>query len=233
MNAKTIELLDNRYVDKPIIRGLVQLIPCGIGSAIDVALVTKFENFQKDRLRELFDGLAKGDVQLTPEIIESEDFLHAFFSTIRAVLNTRRREKIRYFAHLLHSTINSSEISKTDEYEEYLSILDEISCRELGILVVLSRYEKEYPRQAEKNGADRSVQFWDQFSSEVCSRFSVSPEELSNIITRLNRTGLYITFTGYSSVAESNLNYTGRIGELTPLYIKLEKLIRPKECEFE
>jgi hypothetical protein len=233
MNTKTIERLANRYAKDPIIRGLVQLIPMGIGSAADVALVTILENIREDRAREFFDELEKGAVQLTPEIIKKEDFLHAYFSTARAALNSRRREKIRYFARLLTSSISSSKISTIDEYEECLSILDELSFRELGILVVLSRYEKEYSHEAGESGSDRSVRFWDQFSSEVCSRFSIPPGELSSIITRLNGTGLYVTFTGYSSVAEKSLSYTGRIGELTPLYRKFEKLIRPEEGEFE
>lgn len=137
MKTETIEQLANRYKTNPVIRGLIQLVPWGIGSAADVALVTILENIRKDRAREFFDELGKGAVQLTPEIIESEDFLHCYFSTVRAALNSRRREKIRYFARLLTSSINSSEISTVDEYEEYLSILDELSFRELGILVVL------------------------------------------------------------------------------------------------
>ena len=233
MNRKTLERLANRYAENPVTRALVQLIPCGIGSAADTALVTILENIREDRAREFFDELKRGDVELTPEIIKSEDFLHAYFATAKAALNTRRREKIRCFACLLTSSIDSSEISTIDEYEECLGILDEISFRELGILVILSRYEKDYPHQAGERDYDRRVRFWDRFSSEVCSRFSIPRGDLSSIITRLNRTGLYETFVGYSSVAESNLSYTGRIGALTPLYRKLEKLIRPDEGKFE
>lgn len=234
MNKEAIEQIANRYTRHPILRGLILLLtPYGMGSVADVALVTILENIRKDRTREFFDELEKGAVQLTPEIIKKEDFLHAYFSTARAALNSRRREKIRYFARLLTSSINSSEISTIDEYEECLSILDELSFRELGILVVLSRYEKDYPHQAEGSDIDRSARFWDQFSSEVCSRFSIPMGELNSILTRLNRTGLYATFTGYTSIAEKSVSYTGRIGELTPLYTKLEKLIRPEEGEFE
>ena len=51
MNIGTIEQLVNRYEKKPIIKGLVQLIPCGIGSAADVALVTMVEKIREDRAR--------------------------------------------------------------------------------------------------------------------------------------------------------------------------------------
>ena len=225
MTTETIEQLANRYQANPMIRGLIQLIPFGIGSAADVALVTTLERIREDRAREFFDELEKGAVQLTPGIIEKEDFLHCYFSTVRAALNTRRREKIRYFARLLTSSICSSEIATVDEYEECLSILDEIGYRELGILVVLSRYEKEYP-QGKETDVQRTNRFWDPFSSEICSSFSISREELFGILTRLNRTGLYATIVG------TYIGYTGGRGKLTPLYTKLEKLIRPEEDGF-
>ena len=228
MNTGTIEQVVSRYpATSPMFRGLIQLIPCGIGSAIDVAVVTKLENIHKDKLREFFDELEKGAIPLTPEIIESEDFLHCYISTVRAALNTRRREKIRYFARLLTSSISSSEISTVDEYDECLSILDELSFRELGILIVLSRYEKKYSYQDGGSHIQKADQFWERFSSEVCSGFSIPREELNGMLIRLNRTGLYYeTFIGSY---ESNRAR----GALTPLYAKLEKLIKPEDCEFE
>lgn len=225
MNTETIEQLANRYQASPVIRALAQVTP--ISSAVDAALVAKLENIHKDKLREFFDELKKGDIPLTPEIIESEDFLHCHFSTVRAALNSRRREKIRYFARLLISSVNSSEISTVDEYEECLSILDELSFRELEILAVLSRYEKKYSYQDGESHIQKADQFWERFSSEVCSRFSIPREELNGILIRLNRTGLYYeTFIGrYES--------TRARGALTPLYTKLEKLIKPEDYEFE
>ena len=77
------------------------------------------------------------------------------------------------------------------------------------------------------------ARFWDQFSSEVCSKFSIPSGELSSILTRLNRSGLYRTFTGYSSIAENSLSYDDRIGELTPLYRKFENLIQSEEGEYK
>lgn len=233
MNTETIAQVVSKYpTTSPIFRGLIQLIPCGIGSAIDVAVVTKIENIHKYRLIELADEIEKCNVQLTRELIESEEYLYCCYSIVKAVLNTPQKEKIRYFARLFTSSINSPEIT-IDEYKECLSILDEISYRELGILVVLSRYEKEYFHQVGEDSSERSSLFWDQFSDEVCSKFSIPMEELSSILTRLNRTGLYVTATGYSSIAEASLKHMGRVGELTPLYKKFEKLIRPVDGEFK
>lgn len=226
MTTEIIEQLGNRYQNNPVIRGLIQLIPLGIGAAADVVLIKKVEKMRSDRAREFFDELGNGTVQLTQEMIESENFLHCYFSTVRAALNSYRKEKIRYFARLLTSSITSSEISTIDEYEEYLSILDELSFRELELLVVLSRYEKDNFLQDDTDQIQRPNRFWDQFYSEVCSRFSLSDGELNGILARLNRTGLYRTIIGMYP------GYTGEKGELTPLYTKLEIMIRPKEDEF-
>ena len=227
MNTETIEQLGNRYQTSPLIRSIIQVIPLGIGSAVDVALDTKIENIRHDRAREFFDELEKGTVQLTQEMIESEDFLHCYFSTFKAALNSHRREKICYFARLLTSSITLSKIPTIDEYEEYLSILDDLSFRELEILIVLSRYEKEYFLQGDKNPLQRANRFWEQFSLEVCSKFSISDGELDGMLARLNRTGLYKTIIG------TYVGYNGGRGELTPIYAKLEKMIRAEENEFE
>ena len=227
MNTETIEQLGNRYQTSPLIRAIIQVIPLGIGSAVDVALDTIIEENRHDKARDFFDELENGNVQLTQEIIESKEFLHCYFSTFKAALNSHRREKICYFARLLTSSITLSEISTIDEYEEYLSILDDLSFRELEILIVLSRYEKEYFLQGDKNHLQRANRFWDQFSSEVCSKFSISNGELDGMLARLNRTGLYKTIIG------TYTGYKGGQGELTPLYTKLEKMIRAEENKFE
>lgn len=225
MTTMTIEQLSDMYQTNPVIRALIQLVP--IVSIADAALVTKIENIRTKRAKIFFDELGNGTVQLTQENIESEDFLHCYFSTLKAASNSHRREKISYFARLLTSSITLSEISTIDEYEEYLSILDDLSFRELDLLIVLSRYEKEYFLQGDKNPLQRANRFWDQFSSEVCSKFSISNGELDGMLARLNRTGLYKTIIG------TYAGYKGGQGELTPLYTKLEKMIRAEENEFE
>lgn len=49
MHDRLAELAD-RYKDKPIMRGLVQLVPLGIGSAVDTVVLTKLANYRAARL---------------------------------------------------------------------------------------------------------------------------------------------------------------------------------------
>lgn len=208
-----------KYERSPVLRGLVQLVPFGIGSGIDTALCTQLELIREARTKTFFDELERGNVLLSPELLESEDFLHCYFATYKAALNSRRREKIELFARLLMSTQKTGTFSNTDEYEDYLSILDDLSYRELMLLIKLDKYEEEHPLQEGENDLQRANHFWEKYCDEIICDLSIPPDELNATLTRLNRTGCYETFIG------AYLDYTGGKGKTTPTFKRLKKLI--------
>lgn len=214
-----IEGLIKRYETNPVIRGLIQLIPFGIGSAVDVALCVQLENIRKDRIRTFFDELGNNSVQLTPELLKSEDFLHCYFATTKAALNSRRREKIEMFAKLLKSSVRGGPFDSTDEYEEYLSILDELSYRELMILFKLHKFESDLIHEENENDLQRANRFWDKFNTELIDQLRIPANEIDAVLTRLNRTGCYETFVG------GYFDYTGGKGKTTPTFWRLKELI--------
>ena len=217
--TESILKLAERYEKNAILRGLIQLVPFGLGSGIDVALSARFQKIKEERTRAFFDELAEGGILLQPGLLKSEDFLHCFFATVKAALDTRRREKIRLFARLLKASTLAGSFSGTDEYEEYLNTLDELSFREISILVTLGKFESLFPKSDTENDLKRTHRFWDQFTTELVEKLHIPKEEIDAVLTRLNRTGLYETFIG------SYFDYTGGKGKLTPLYFHLKKLI--------
>jgi len=216
-NSRIFELA-KRYEKNPVVRALVQLVPFGVGGAADVALTTIIDNIREDRARTFFDELAAGDFPLTEKEIQSEDFLHAYFATCKAALNTRRREKIRLFAQLLHSY--AFKVTEFEKFEEHLSILDDLSYREFQILVTLKKYEEANPPKPEgESELQRVNRFWQDFQSECAAKLKIPADELNGVLTRLNRTGLYQTIVG------TYFDYAGDRGRLTPnFYIFIEKL---------
>ena len=126
-----LQPLLEKYEGNRVIRGLIQLVPLGIGGAIDVVLTKTLENIQEERAGAFFDELAAGNIVVDENLLKSEDFLHAYYATTKFALNSRRREKIKMFARLLKSSLTDKEISNIDEYEDFLKILDELSYREL------------------------------------------------------------------------------------------------------
>lgn len=206
------------YQSQPIVQALVNAIPT-VGGSLDTLLNTRAQQIAEERAKEFFDELSKDSLELTEEIIQSEDFIHRWVITAKAAVNTRMREKIRLFARLLKSSFLSDTSITTDEYEEYLSILDELSYREFLVLLILERYEREFLPSENENELQRASRFWEQFVSEVNQQLNLTVDKTNAMLTRLNRTGCYQTFIG------SYMDYSGDVGKLTATYYRLKKLL--------
>ena len=214
--------LMQRYERSAVIRALMQLIPHGVGSAIDVYLMQSLENTRRERIITFFDELEKGDVLVDEALLESEDFIHCYVHTIRLALNTRRREKIRTFARYLKNSLHEPRPTDIDEYEEFLGILDDLSYRELQALDILDEFS-DRPRERNMNDLEWTNSFWGEFESRLCDRLSIPRAEIVPFMNRLARTGCYEMITG------TFLDYSGGRGLLTPIYGRLAEYIKERE----
>lgn len=210
--------LIQRYENSAILRGLVQLIPLSIGSAIDIAVLTKFQSIQASRMTDFFDELSRGEITLKQELLDNNEFLHCFFATTAAALKTHRTEKIRFLARLLLSTVANERVANIDEYEEYLGILDNLSNRELTILTLLDKYESKHSKDEDEDDLQCATKFWKEFSSELTEKLAIPANEIDAMLTRLNRSGCYETFVG------GYIGYTGGMGKTTPSFHRLKSL---------
>jgi hypothetical protein len=213
-----LRALAKRYERNPVLRGLLQLLPYAVGAAFDAALQAVLSNYEATRLEGFFEELQSANVQLSPDLIRNDDFLHCYFATIRAVTRSRRRQKARYLARLLSASFNGDEISSVDEYDDLLGIVDELSYRELLVLSILSKHEHATPHASSENDLQHSNRFWKPFLQEVTERAGLSPDLIDGFLIRLARTGCYELFTGYAS------GPIGGHGKLTALYYRLEDI---------
>ncbi len=230
--------LIRRYEKSPVIRGLIQLlggISFGVATAFDAAVIQQLNNINEERLRVFFDELDSGSVELTPDLIKTEKFLHCYFATSRAAIRTRRREKIRMFARLLKSSTLPNLLSDADEYEEYLQILDDLSYREILVLSTIENHESTNSISRDRGSyeiRDRSrnwhLLLYD-LAEVVNSQSAIPIEEVNAILTRLSRTGCYEILpddgTGIHNMKDPLLE---RVGRLAPIYFQLKKLIEDK-----
>jgi hypothetical protein len=222
-NFETLtKFIDEKYEKNPVLRGLIQLVPFGIGSAIDASLSVFLQNVYYKRTRIFFNELAEGKKTLTAELLESEDFLHCFFATTKAALNSRRTEKIKMFARLLNSVIEPNSFFNTDEYEEYLNILDELSLREILILFTLESYESKLTTKPEpgKIKFNELIPFWTEFENDIHTNLGIPKNEIDAVLTRLVRTGCYELFTG------EYIGGTKGKGRLTPTFLRLKTFLQ-------
>jgi hypothetical protein len=216
--ANPTENLLARYEDNRVVRGLVQLIPFGIGGALDVVITKTLSNIREERSRAFFDELIKTSKPLEPTVLESEDFLHCYFSTVRYALNSRRREKIQMFARLLKTSLDETGPRDVDEYEEFLAILDDLTFRELQTLTIMDAFS-DRPRTPDLNDLQWTNTFWDEFEDRIVRELGVPNDEVRDFLSRISRTACYEVFTG------GYFDYTGGKGKLTPTYRRLKRFI--------
>lgn len=213
--------LIEKYESNLVIRGLIQLLPFGIGGTIDMVLNKTSEKIQKERASVFFEELSAGDIIVDESLLESEDFLHAYFATTKFALNSRRREKIQMFARLLKNSLTEHEIQDIDEYEDYLKILEELSYREIVALRIMDDFSM-IPREKGQNDLQWIDLFWSDFEKKLSNTINIPTEQVTDFMNRTSRTGCYEPITG------GYLGYTGGKGKLTPTYQKLKKFIETK-----
>jgi hypothetical protein len=149
----------------------------------------------------------------------SVDFLQCYFSTLRAAINTRHRDKIRMFAKLLNSSLTQPNPASVDEFEELLAVLDMVTLREFGVLNDLRNNELHHPPKAEENELQNAWHYWDNFRKESIEKFSIPENAFTAFMAKLERTGLYLRITGGFT------DYQGDIGRTTPLFARLLEFI--------
>lgn len=111
------------------------------GSIVDSTLASFYTKEKERRLKDFYDELASGNLNLTPEYIKTDDFLHKYFITLHVVLETKRTEKIQFFARLLNNSQSPMVNTLTEYYEDFLKALDELTYQELFILIKLRGIE--------------------------------------------------------------------------------------------
>ena len=186
-----MQLYDNSFI-----RSLIQLIPLGIGAAIDIPLKEAINAYKIKKLRVFFNEISISKIELTEDIIKSDDFLYCYFSTVEAVLKTRRKEKIEYLARLFGAAVNFEKLKNIDEFESYLKALDDLSFREIEILKSLYDFELNnglQPNDSVIARLKKNSAFWDRFISEAEIEIGVSKEEVNNILIMTERAGCYIS----------------------------------------
>ncbi len=226
MSKKALAKVEDSYLEYPLIE-IVQSLLDGIFPGLGGIIIGGFKRLQERKIKLFFEELRKGNIALTEEIIKSNSFINRVVTTLRAVNRERREEKIRYFARLLKNfPIEPENEDLNDEYEILLDTLEDLTFRELYILVKLHGYETKF-REAQEDSELKKVNlYWEDFRKEVCKTLALSESEFSAYIARLNRTGLFKEFTG------TYWGYEGKKGRLTDLFYKLVENIEAREEDF-
>jgi len=224
LRPSTFESLVERYKHSPHLRALVAFSvgyapPCG---ALESVVLTSFERIRSERQRELFDALDQGGIELTDELIEQEEFIHAFLATARAADRTRQRQKIRLFAQLLRALASRKDGLDVDEHEELLQVLEELSPREFASLVLLRQHEQAVARNSGETTPQWIYRFWEDTKDDLEQKLGIPSAELEGFLARLSRTGFYRREIGF--LGEAN-----EIGCTTPSFARFLSMLYMEE----
>ena len=222
-----LESLYTKYQNDTGIRYLIEAISLTglpLNSLIETFVGTYVNKMVASRLRTFYEELNNGEVELTDEIIQKEDFLHSYFSVVNYVARSKNDEKSKRFAKIIKGLYRGD--LDANEFEDYTSIFDELSEREFIILCIKSEFEKlvvhDSPIFANHDTLDpypKTNSYWAEFTKEIKKTLDIDKDILSSILIRLQRTGCYKIHFG---------QYEGEdgIGDTTVIFKKLYEIVK-------
>lgn len=201
----------------------VQLIPFGIGGAIDVLVTTRGAALVERRLTAFIEelrGAAErlGEEKVDRAFLDTEEWDDLVIRAMRSAADTRDREKIRLYAALLVGAA-ATDRDRDVDLESLLSAIAELS--PLEIRLARSIYEMQ------KLDVDRDLEL-----TEVVARGWGDPakypaEAMANLtfhLKRLERTGLVSEITG------AYWDYTGGAYRVTMTFRRLMRYLERRSA---
>ncbi|MEX0649000.1 MAG: hypothetical protein WEA56_01480 [Balneolaceae bacterium] len=208
------ELLQVSYENDKSIRGIIRF--SGLSEFFNHFVSDRVKEIRVKRSKTFFDQLQNYKIELTQEIIESEDFLHKFIISYKAAINSRQREKIRMFARIFNSSLEKNKIKEVNIFEDYLQILDELSYREIQTLIIYDSFFS-IPRKQSENDLKHIDKIWLDFEKLASKELNIPEEEVNDYMQKISRTGCYNMFQGNFHWVD-----TGAKGFLTPTFDNLK-----------
>jgi hypothetical protein len=187
-----LDALGDTYANDPRVRflvGVAKEVPAV--TALDDALVARWNQARKERLKALWEELTKGERYLTEDLIQQEDFIYAFVAVSHAVVFTRNKQKIHLFARLLTYACREK-LLDSDIFEENLKILEDLSLREMQLLLLYKKHEDRLRERTRSPLDDFRREQWEALQGEAESKLDIPRQQLTSSLARLARSGLYV-----------------------------------------
>lgn len=204
-----------------------------ISGMIAVEAQGQLNRIKERRLTTFLERLESKISGIESEKLGKDEFVHAFFKAASVSLKTHQQEKIALFADLLAGFAKGDLEAELDDYEMFLSILEDLSPIEFKVLLILDKYERTAPVDAPdslRRTTQLAEQFWLPFVDEVTAQTGLPMDRLPSTLVRIARTGLYQTWPNSSS---KGFEYRGLLvdydlGRLTPIWDDFIKMIGPQ-----
>jgi hypothetical protein len=213
--ANIIDLYENS-----VIKHLIQVLDLSgipIGTIIDAQIAIRIDKYKARKLKIFFDELNDGKVTLTEDIIDDNDFLHAYFTTVNYSLRARSDQKIKRFAMILKNLYKKD--IDFDTFEDLISIFNDLSDREFKILAIKLSFEEVLKNDDVLYQMENNMSYWNEFKELAMKETGLTPDELNPILLRIQRTGCYLKLNNYLG------DSTDETGVTTTLFKKIHSIV--------
>ena len=159
------------------------------------------------KLKLVIDEVLNSKKPITNDMLSDIDSIQSFRQMMMLVDKTNVNEKVILFARLYKNSYFTDNRICNDEYEEYLHLLDELSFREIDILIIYDKHLGVVDKL--RCTVDKSTQYI-EFISEVTRKYNMVENEIIDIIERLYSRGLcFLGVANYdNNIAISKVSFT-------------------------
>lgn len=147
--------------------------------------------YKEHRRKKILKAIEEGVLSAASHEAASDEFISAYLATEDALMKASSQNKFNFLLNLFLQGSNSGRIEREpDAYQEVLSIVNELSERELTILYFLYEYEREHgPMDGQlSRPINHQVTY-------LVEKTFLERELIVALLVRLRRTGLIITFS--------------------------------------
>lgn len=194
---EVVDIKSNPVVDS-FLMPTIRAIPI-IGNMIDSSMDKIFEEFQNKKEQELIEVILKDSHSITSEMVNDVEFIVNFARTKEAVRRLTTNDKVKYFGNLIRNGYLSGEHIDSNEFEEYLTILNTMSYREIQYLIAYKQFCDEKDKELKIENR------WHQFVKDCKMPYDLDTESMYNLFQRIKNTGfIYESYASESGEVEDD-----------------------------
>lgn len=191
------DIKSNPVVDS-LLMPAIKTIPI-IGNMIDSSMNKIIEEFQNKKEQELIEVILKDNHSITSEMVNDVEFIVSYAKTREVVLRLATNDKVKYFGNLIRNGYLSGEHIGSSEFEEYLTILSNMSYREIQCLLAYKQFCDEKDKEVKIENR------WHQFVKDCKMPYDLDSESMYNLFQRIKNTGfIYESYASESGEVEDD-----------------------------
>ncbi|CDT91524.1 hypothetical protein [Vibrio coralliirubri] len=161
-----------------------------IGKVVANAVAGKGVEIYKNHKREkLLNALEEGDLSVDSNQLQKDEFIASYLATERALERSISVAKVDALTSMFYRGVESQKLfEQYDVYQEVLSIVTDLSERELHLMYHLYQFSEQT-----NNSSSDSDDLAKQQHEYLADKLGISREMVKAMLVRLRRTGLILS----------------------------------------